>query len=92
MSFFEIIMLVCFGSAWPVSIWKSWKSGRTGGKSLFFLYIVAAGYIAGTLHKIFFNYDLVIVLYIMNFFMISLDILLYYRNRRSEHQAVVQST
>jgi len=82
MSFFEIIMLVCFGAAWPVSIMKSWKSGTNEGKSLFFLFIVLTGYFAGILHKVFYLYDPVIALYIVNFAMITIDIVLYFRNER----------
>ena len=67
MSPFEIIMLICFGAAWPVSIYKSWTSRSVEGKSLFFLIIVLSGYIAGILHKIFYLYDGVIILYALNF-------------------------
>jgi hypothetical protein len=81
MSPFEIIMLVCFGSAWPLSIYKSWKSRAIAGKSLPFLVVILAGYAAGTLHKIFFSMDFVIVLYLLNFTMVFVDILLYLRNR-----------
>jgi hypothetical protein len=81
MSIFEIIMLVCFGAAWPVSILKSYRSRSNGGKSVVFLYIVFVGYIAGVLHKIFFNFDLVIFLYILNGLMVFLDICIYYRNK-----------
>jgi len=81
MSIFEMIMLICFGAAWPVSIYKSWKSRSVEGKSLFFLIIVLAGYVAGILHKIFFLYDGVIVLYLVNFCMISIDVMLYFRNK-----------
>ncbi len=84
MSPFEILMLLCFGSAWPVSIYKSITSRRTGGKSVIFLFIIGTGYIAGTLHKIFYSFDPVIVLYILNALMVSTDILLYYRNRGLE--------
>jgi len=77
-------MLLCFGSAWPVSIYKSITSRRTGGKSVIFLFIIGTGYIAGTLHKIFYSFDPVIVLYILNALMVSTDILLYYRNRGLE--------
>lgn len=82
MSIFEIIMLVCFGAAWPVSILKSWRSRTNNGKSLFFLVIVLTGYIAGILHKIFFYYDMVIILYFMNFTMITVDLLIYFRNSK----------
>jgi len=33
---FEIIMLVCFGAAWPLSIYKLLKTKNSGGKSLGF--------------------------------------------------------
>ncbi len=81
MSVFEIIMLVCFGAAWPVSIYKSVKTRQVAGKSLPFLVIIVVGYVAGVLHKIFVHYDLVIFLYILNALMVSADIALYLRNR-----------
>lgn len=77
MSFFEIIMLFCFGIAWPFSIYKSFKSKSVEGKSLFFLFIVLFGYISGVLHKIFFYCDYVIILYIINSFMIVIEIILF---------------
>ena len=90
MSPFEILMLLCFGSAWPVSIYKSITSRRTGGKSVIFLFIIGTGYIAGTLHKIFYSFDPVIVLYILNALMVSTDIILYYRNRGLERAAGIR--
>jgi len=80
-SVFEIAMLVCFGAAWPVSIYKSLKTRAVAGKSLFFLVIVLVGYVAGVLHKLIFHYDVVIFLYLLNAMMVSLDIVLYLRNR-----------
>jgi lipopolysaccharide export LptBFGC system permease protein LptF len=82
MSVFEIAMLFCFGFAWPFSIYKSYKSRTNKGKSLVFLYIVLAGYLAGIMHKIMYSFDPVIVLYIVNGIMVLADIMLYYRNRR----------
>lgn len=81
MSIFEIIMLICFGLAWPFSIYKSWKTREVGSKSLVFLVALLLGYIAGVLHKIFFLMDGVIVLYVINGTMVSIDIVLYLRNR-----------
>ena len=77
-------MLVCFGAAWPFSIYKSYRSKSNRGKSVVFLFIVFIGYIAGILHKVLFNYDLVIVLYGINAVMVSVDILLYFRNRKHD--------
>lgn len=79
--FFEALMIVTFGAAWPFSIWKSYTSKTNNGKSLFFIIIVDIGYVCGIIHKIFWSFDLVIILYIINFFMVSTDIVLYIRNR-----------
>jgi hypothetical protein len=81
MSVFEITMLVCFGAAWPFSIYKSWKTKRIEGKSEMFLYIVEIGYIAGIIHKVIYNYDMVIYLYILNAIMVLIDIWLYRKNK-----------
>lgn len=77
---FEIIMMISFGFSWPFSIYKSYVSRSTQGKSLPFLYIVSVGYAAGILHKIFYSYDFVIIFYINNFLLVVIDIILFYRN------------
>lgn len=82
MSIFEIIMLLCFGAAWPFSIYKSYQSGSAEGKSLFFLMIVLIGYISGILHKVFYNFDFVVYLYLLNMLMVAIDIFLFMRNKR----------
>lgn len=82
MSPFEIVMLVCFGAAWPFSIYRSWTSRQTGGKSIAFLWIVFVGYGAGVAHKLLYNPDGVVYLYAANGIMVFIDILLYQRNRR----------
>ena len=91
MSVFEIVMLVCFGAAWPFSIHRSWRSRQTAGKSLPFLVVIFVGYAAGTLHKLLYRFDHVIVLYILNGAMVLADILLYLRNRMLCARARVES-
>lgn len=81
-SVFEIIMLLCFGAAWPFSIYKSYKSKSNGSKSGIFLFVVFAGYMSGILFKVTGNTDGVIILYILNSIMVSADIILFFRNRR----------
>lgn len=81
MSIFEIIMLVCFGAAWPFSIFKSYRSRSNKGKSVIFLFIVFTGYVAGVLHKICYDDDPVIFLYMLNGIMVFVDIIIFYRNR-----------
>lgn len=83
MSFFEMFMLICFGTAWPISIFKTIKSKSTKGKSLFFLVIVFIGYLSGIIHKILYNFDFVIVFYFLNATMVLIDIFLYlYTSKR----------
>jgi hypothetical protein len=80
MSVFEAVMMICFGAAWPVSIYKSWTSRTCAGKSIVFLYIVLIGYAAGLTHKLLYSRDWVIALYVLNGLMVIIDIFLYYRN------------
>ena len=80
MSVFEAVMMLCFGSAWPFSIYKSYTSASNKGKSLWFMIIVLTGYASGILHKIIFNLDFAIVFYILNLVLVLVDTSLYFRN------------
>ncbi len=84
MSVFEIVMLICFGIAWPFSIYKSYTSRQTNGKSVVFLVVVVIGYISGIIHKLLFSRDFVVFLYMLNLLMVSTDIVLYFRNKKLE--------
>lgn len=89
-SIFEIIMLLCFGAAWPFSIYRSLKSGSTNGKSFVFLAVLICGYISGILNKVVYHYDFVVYLYALNLLMVSTDAALWIRNRRRE-KAIAQN-
>ena len=89
MSLFEVGMLVCFGLAWPLNIYKSLTSRSTKGKSVFFLLIIWVGYVFGITHKIFYSNDIVLWLYVLNLIMVSIDIALFFRNRRQEQTKAV---
>lgn len=82
MSIFEALMLICFGAAWPISIYKSYKSRTNSGKSLHFLIIIFIGYVSGVAHKFIYSFDYVIFLYILNGLMVLTDIGLYFRNKK----------
>ncbi len=81
MSIFEAIMLLCFGAAWPVNIYKSWKTASSVGKSPVFLILLIVGYISGITNKILYHPDIVLYLYVLNLIMISMDFALYFRNK-----------
>ena len=82
---FEVIMLVCFGISWPISVYKSIKTRSTKGKSVVFIFAIIIGYIAGILSKIM-NGDTsyVLVLYCINLAVVSVDMILYFVNRCRE--------
>ncbi|MBL8029238.1 MAG: hypothetical protein JNL74_22645, partial [Fibrobacteres bacterium] len=63
------------------SIARSWRSRTAKGKSIIFLFVVIVGYVAGIIHKVFYNWDKVILLYIINLTMVSIDAAIYYRNK-----------
>ncbi len=81
-STFEFAMLACFALCWPVSVYKSIKSKRTGGKSLFFLIIVFVGYLCGLTGKIIYRNDFVTILYLSNAILVLADIVLYLKYSR----------
>ena len=79
----EAGMLFCFGFAWPFNIYKSYKARSNTGKSLLFLIVIWTGYLLGILLKAFSpNHDFILWLYVINIIMVSIDIALYYRNKK----------
>ncbi|MDR1020689.1 MAG: hypothetical protein LBL73_08020 [Synergistaceae bacterium] len=92
--FLELAMILCFGAAWPVSILKSWRSRTAKGKSLFFLFIVLAGYLAGLAKTILLDgaLSLLMVAYSLNFIMVSVDTVLYFRNASLDGGREVKGT
>jgi len=86
MSVFEVVMLVCFGAAWPLNIYKSYKTRSAAGKSVLFLFVVIIGYISGIFHKIMYSNDYVMYLYILNLVMVAIDAVLYFRNRKLDKE------
>lgn len=82
MSIFEMLMLLCFGAAWPFSMYKSYKSKSVAGKSPCFLIILMVGYVFGILNKIIYNFDGVVYLYALNLVMVTIDFILYLRNSK----------
>lgn len=84
----EIIMIVSFGISWPMNVVKSYKARTTKGKSLAFLLLILFGYVAGIASKFvneaymasFATKWYVLVFYILNFIMVSVDLCMYIRN------------
>ncbi|HPB16778.1 MAG: hypothetical protein WC554_11550 [Clostridia bacterium] len=81
----EAGMVICFGISWPVNIAKSIKSKTAKGKSLVFLFFVLLGYICAVCGKIISdNISWVFWFYVVNMIMVSLDIFMYFINRKRD--------
>lgn len=78
-SYYEILMLVCFGISWPVAVMKTYKSKTVKGKSLLFLVLILLGYVFGIIHKIIYSFDYVIWLYIINGLLVFADMALWFK-------------
>ena len=81
----ELIMLICFGISWPVSVCKSLRSKSTSGKSVIFMLAVIIGYIAGIASKVVgaqINY--VLFMYCLNLVMVCVDLAVYFVNKHRE--------
>ncbi len=84
---FEILMLICFGVSWPVSITKALRTKVVHGKSPFFMMLVITGYICGVIHKtINTPGDWVRWLYAFNAMMVAVDLTLYMKYRNNTVQ------
>lgn len=92
----EALMILCFGLSWPISIKKSYTSRTAKGKSLFFEVFIWIGYIFGIVRKFMLlnqNPDqewlfyLAWAFYFLNIIEISIDMLLYFRNKKLDEKA-----
>ena len=80
-SILETVMLVCFGFSWPLNVIKAYKAKTAKGTSLPFVLLIITGYIAGISAKLIsgqINY--VLIAYIMNLAIVSLNVIVYFRN------------
>ncbi len=85
---FEALMLVCFGAAWPFSIYRMVKTKKSNGKSRLFLSVILAGYVFGLLFQYFGERNLVTYLYLFNVLMVSFDLILTIKYGNTSQDAV----
>ena len=91
----EALTIFCFGLSWPLSIRKSYVSRTAKGKSLFFEVFLLIGYACGIARKIIqtaqggsgFIFFLSFFFYVLNFIEISIDVGLYFRNKKLDAAA-----
>ena len=85
---FESIMLVCFGLSWPMAVVKNIKAHTAKSMSLPFILLIITGYIAGIAAKINTgSFSYVLVIYIINLFFVSANLVVYFINLSHDHHA-----
>ena len=80
-SILETAMLLCFGFSWPLNVIKAYRARTAKGTSLPFILLIITGYVAGITAKVV-NHQItyVLIAYILNLAIVSLNILVYFRN------------
>lgn len=87
----EMIMLVCFGISWPVSLVRNVRAKTAKSMSLGFILLIIVGYIAGISAKIMaHNYSFVLAVYAFNLIAVSLNLVVYFVNRHYDHAAALR--
>lgn len=93
----ETIMLVCFGCSWPMNAIKNAKAKSAKNMSLPFTFLIITGYVAGIAAK-FVGISVgtitvtgktifVLVVYFLNLIMVSVNVVIYFINKRYDRQA-----
>ena len=84
----ETVMLVCFGFSWPINLIKAYKAKTAKSTSLPFVLLIIAGYVAGISAKIIMgNINYVLVAYLLNLAIVSLNLIVYFRNMALDKKA-----
>ena len=87
---FESIMLICFGLSWPLNVIKAYKARTTQGTSLPFILLIVTGYIAGiTAMLISGQLNYVLIVYLLNLVIVSLNVVVYFRNLSIDKKGVI---
>lgn len=88
--FFELLMVLCFGISWPISIIKTLKTKCVSGKSPLFIIFIIMGYIFIIISKLISKeIKYAFYFYWLNLAMTSFDLFLqfYYRNKEKKNKA-----
>lgn len=91
--FLEMGMLICFGFSWPMSLYKNIKAKSARAMSLPFILLIVGGYVAGIAAKIYSNaINFVLVIYVLNLVIVSVNLAVYFINRRYDRRRAAQRT
>lgn len=94
----EALMVICFGISWPLNIIKAWKAHTANGTSVLFYSFIWIGYVFALIGK-FIKIGIssepwfevvpwyVMFFYILNLLMVSVGIIIYFRNKIADKNA-----
>jgi len=86
---FETAMLLCFGFSWPISVVKNIKAQTAKSTSVSFILLILSGYVMGICAKLISgNSGYVLYVYILNFAIVFLNLLVYFRNRHIDEMSI----
>lgn len=97
----EAAMIFCWGLSWPVSIYKSYTSRTAKGKSILFECFILVGYVCGIIRKFLqvaggeqfdWLFYLAFVFYFINLTAVSIDMLLWFRNRKLDKENLCKNS
>ncbi len=82
-SILEATMLICFGLSWPINTMKAYRARSAKNMSLPFILMIISGYLAGISAKLLTNQtNYVLVVYFINLVVVSLNLMVYFRNKK----------
>ncbi len=89
-SMLEATMLICFGLSWPINTMKAYRARSAKNMSLPFILLIIFGYVAGIGAKLLLNQmNYVLVVYFINLAVVTLNLMVYFRNKRLDETAKV---
>ena len=89
-SILEATMLVCFGLSWPMNVIKAVKARSAKSMSLPFILLIIFGYVAGIGAKILVNQvNYVLIVYFINLAIVTLNLMVYFRNKKLDEREEV---
>lgn len=81
-SVLESLMMLGFAAAWPFNILRAYRARTARGTSLAFMGVIEFAYVCGMLSKIAAdNITYVFAFYVLDFTLVGIAILLYFRNK-----------
>ncbi len=84
----ETVMMICFGFSWPLSVIKNIKAKSAKSMSLPFIILILCGYFAGIASKfISGNVGYVLIFYFINVASVSVNLTVYFINRRHDKKS-----